>query len=92
MGGRTAQVKEVVVLQAVDGLELAADVVLLCCVEQVPDGRVLVISTKDLLGLEGPVAELVSLCSCPTLPLRVITQPLGKAWGLTCLACRRPRP
>jgi hypothetical protein len=55
MAALTSQIQEVVVLETVDGFELAADIVLLSCVEQVPDGRVLVVSAKDLLGLEGSV-------------------------------------
>lgn len=90
----TSQIKEVVVLQAVDGLELAAHVVLLGRVEQVSDGRVLVISAKDLLGLEGSFS-FVSFC-CFVLMRASITQELGicleGTLELTCLACRRPLP
>lgn len=77
----TSQIKEVVVLQAVDRLELAAHVVLLSRVEQVPDGRVLVISAKDLLGLEGSFS-FVSFRCC-VLMRASITQELGSlafAW------------
>lgn len=42
-------------LQAVHGLQLAADVVLAGGVVEVLDGRVgLIVGTKDLLGLENP--------------------------------------
>lgn len=94
----TSEVEEVVVLEAVDGLQLAADIVLLSRVEQVPDSRVLVVSAEDLLGLEGSISvyqPLFLLCNTSA----TITQALGMfATGaealcvLTCLACRRPRP
>lgn len=68
--GLTSQVEEVVVLQAVHGLELAADVELLGRVEQVPDGRVLLISAEHLLGLEGSVFPCVSACCCCAIAQR----------------------
>jgi hypothetical protein len=53
--GGEAQADVVVVLQAVDGLELTADVVLLDALVEVLDGRVLGVAAEDLLGLLGLV-------------------------------------
>jgi hypothetical protein len=63
----TSQLKKVIVLQAVDGLELAADIVLVRRVEEVLHSRVLLISTKDFLGLDCSV--LVALLVSPAVQL-----------------------
>lgn len=59
----TAQVKEVVVLQAVDSLKLATNVELLGGGEEVLYTRVgIIVAAKDLLGLVDPVDSIVSNC------------------------------
>jgi hypothetical protein len=51
----TAEVQEVVVLEALDGLELTANVEGLGGAEQVLDAGVgIIVATKDLDGLVGP--------------------------------------
>jgi len=54
------------VLQPVDGLELTAHIKLLGGLEQVLDGGVLLVSSKDLLGLDSPSKE--NSCQHPPLP------------------------
>ena len=62
VGSLTAQVQEVVVLQAVDGLQLAANVKVLGDAEEVLDARVgVVIAAKDQLGLLDPKCAVSSL-------------------------------
>ena len=51
LSGGIAQADVVVVHEAVDSLEFAADVVVACNVEQVLDRRVVSVAAKDLLGL-----------------------------------------
>lgn len=51
----TSEIDEVIVLQTVHCLQLATNVVLARGVVEVLDGRVLLIATEDLLGLESPV-------------------------------------
>lgn len=51
----TPQLDKVIVLQPVDGLELAADVELLGGVEEVPHSRMLFITPKDFLRFQSPV-------------------------------------
>jgi len=48
----TSQIHEVIVLQPVDGLELAPHIEILCGIEEVMDCGVLLVSSKDLLGFE----------------------------------------
>jgi hypothetical protein len=55
LSGCEAEADIVVVLQAVDGLELTADVVLLHALVQELDGGVLGVAAEDLLGLLGLV-------------------------------------
>ena len=55
-GTLTPQVNEVIVLQLVNSLELAAHVEVVGGVIEVPHSRVLLVTTKDLLGLDSPVA------------------------------------
>lgn len=60
----TAQIQEIVVLQAANGLQLASDVELLGGVEEVLDAGVgIVVAAKDLLGLLDPVRHAVSSSS-----------------------------
>ena len=56
MGGLllTSEVDKVVVLELVDSLKLATNIELLGSVVEVLDSRVLLISSKDLLGLKSP--------------------------------------
>lgn len=59
--GLTAEIQEVVVLQAVDSLELTTDVELLGGRKQVLDTWVgVIVATENLDGLLNPVARLVS--------------------------------
>jgi hypothetical protein len=65
--GRTPEVEEVVVVQPLDGLKLAADVELLGGVEEVLDAGVgVVVAAEDLNGLSDP-APTVSMLSGPSL-------------------------
>jgi hypothetical protein len=61
----TSQIDKVIVLQPVDGLKPAAHIKLLCGVEQVLDGGVLLVSSKHLLGLDSPSKE--KSCQHPSL-------------------------
>lgn len=55
----TSEIDEVVVLQAVHGLQFTTHVVLSSGVEEVLDGRVqLIVASKDLLGLKDSVRNL----------------------------------
>ena len=67
MGGlRTAQVEEVVVLEAAESLELAADVELLGGLEEVAHtGVERVLAAKDLARLEGPVSTVSTVTALP---------------------------
>jgi hypothetical protein len=56
----TAQIHKVVVLQAVDSLDLAANVEVAGRLEEVGDGRVLLVTSKDLLSLEVPGTCVIS--------------------------------
>lgn len=67
----TPQIDKVIVLQPVDGLELAAHVKLSCGLEQVLDGGVLLVSSKHLLGLDSPNKKRMSASLSPA----VVTKP-----------------
>ena len=86
----TAEVEEVVVLEAAQGLELAADVELLGVVEDVAHtGVQRVVAAKDLLTLVDPVEELVSMEAPGLLDKK---KGGGRGWRAhTCLACRHRR-
>jgi hypothetical protein len=53
----TSQIDKVIVLQPVDGLELAAHIKLLCRLEEVLDRGVLLVTAKHLLRLDSPEEE-----------------------------------
>ena len=62
----TAEVEEVVVLEAAEGLELAADVELLGRLEEVVHAGVQrVLAAKDLARLEGPVKPVSTWTTLP---------------------------
>lgn len=73
LSGGVPQVDKVVVLQAVDSLELTADVELTSRVEEVVDGRVLGVAAKDLLGLELLV-RAVDILNCEDGQVAVVTE------------------
>jgi len=51
----TSEIHKVIVLQPVNGIELASHIKVLCSIEEVMDCWVLLIAAENLLGLERPV-------------------------------------
>jgi hypothetical protein len=82
-GRHTSQLHVVVVIHLVDSLHLSPNIKFLCNVEQVLNRRMLLVSTKDLLGFLLPICDTVSKVESSVGLLENI--------GLTCLACTHPR-
>lgn len=53
----TSEIDKVIVLEAVDGINLSTNVELASGLVEVGNGGVLLIAAKDLFGLELPVGE-----------------------------------
>jgi hypothetical protein len=64
----TSETNVVIVHQPVDGLDLSANIVFLRLVEQVLYGRMLLVTSKDLLGLFLPASRSVTLSVYDSTP------------------------